>query len=62
METTAVEKDMSTLTVEASSNEAPPEEDFVDPWTVQTGSDTGIDYDKLISKLYRFILHSSSFL
>lgn len=55
METTAVEKDMSTLSVEASSNEAPPEEDFVDPWTVQTGSDTGIDYDKLISKLYSFI-------
>jgi len=50
METTAVEKDMSTLTVEASSNEAPPEEDFVDPWTVQTGSDTGIDYDKLIKR------------
>lgn len=24
------------------------EEDFVDPWTVQTSSAKGIDYDKLI--------------
>ncbi|XP_007942793.1 tryptophan--tRNA ligase, cytoplasmic [Orycteropus afer afer] len=30
-------------------NPAPgPEEDFVDPWTVQTSSAKGIDYDKLI--------------
>lgn len=25
-------------------------EDFVDPWNVVSSSDTGIDYDKLISK------------
>lgn len=24
--------------------------DFVDPWNVTSGSDSGIDYDKLISK------------
>ena len=26
------------------------DDDFVDPWTVTSASDTGIDYDKLISK------------
>lgn len=26
------------------------DEDFVDPWTVSGKSETGIDYDKLISK------------
>lgn len=26
------------------------EEDFVDPWTVQTSSAKGIDYDKLIGR------------
>lgn len=25
--------------------------DFVDPWNVESQSDTGIDYDKLISEL-----------
>lgn len=25
-------------------------EDFVDPWNVESQSDTGIDYDKLISE------------
>lgn len=25
-------------------------DDFVDPWSVQSQSDTGIDYDKLIRK------------
>jgi len=25
------------------------EDDFVDPWTVKTSSDKGVDYDKLIS-------------
>lgn len=27
-----------------------PEEDFVDPWKVVSSSETGIDYNKLISK------------
>ena len=27
------------------------EDDFVDPWNVESKSDKGIDYDKLISKL-----------
>ena len=26
------------------------EEDVVDPWNVSSKSDTGIDYDKLVSK------------
>lgn len=29
------------------------QDDFVDPWNVESKSDTGIDYDKLISKLQR---------
>lgn len=28
------------------------ENDIVDPWNVASSSDTGIDYDKLISKLH----------
>ena len=30
------------------------DEDFVDPWSVSSKSDTGIDYDKLIRKLEGF--------
>lgn len=26
------------------------DEDFVDPWNVESKSDAGVDYDKLISK------------
>lgn len=33
-----------------SSTSAVDEEDFVDPWTVTSKSDTGVDYEKLISK------------
>ncbi len=32
------------------ANAAKDEADFVDPWTVKTSSDKGIDYDKLISE------------
>ena len=39
--------EVSSLTVEG--------EDFVDPWTVQTSSATGIDYDKLIRKITLYI-------
>lgn len=28
------------------------DDDFVDPWTVSSKSETGIDYDKLISKSF----------
>lgn len=31
--------------------------DFVDPWNVASGSDTGVDYDKLISKTLLFLLN-----
>lgn len=27
------------------------QDDFVDPWNVESTSDTGVDYDKLISKI-----------
>ncbi len=30
------------------------DQDIVDPWTVKTSSDKGIDYDKLISKFAAF--------
>ena len=30
------------------------DDDFVDPWSVSSKSDTGIDYDKLIRKFYSF--------
>lgn len=33
-----------------------PEDDVVDPWTVTSTSDSGVDYDKLISKLLTFLL------
>ena len=60
MEDTAIEKDMSTLKVEEPSTEALPEDDVVDPWNVQCQSDTGIDYDKLISKLFSSSLRTLS--
>lgn len=28
-------------------------DDFVDPWNVASSSDTGVDYDKLISMIAR---------
>ena len=37
------------------------EEDIVDPWTVATSSEKGIDYDKLISKFKTQILFSLIF-
>lgn len=32
------------------------EEDIVDPWNVQSKSETGVDYDKLIGTYMLFIL------
>jgi len=43
-------KDVQDLKVEEKIEETQ-EDDFVDPWTVKTSSDKGIDYDKLIRKL-----------
>lgn len=37
--------------VDSSLNGDGNEEDIVNPWSVQSKSDAGIDYDKLISKL-----------
>lgn len=38
--------------VRVSGDGAPAEdEDLVNPWDVQSTADTGVDYDKLISKL-----------
>ena len=36
----------------SSSNNIETKEDIVDPWTVVSSSEKGIDYDKLISKYY----------
>ena len=48
------EGEVSEKLAQASVSEGPettePEDDFVDPWTVTSKSDSGIDYDKLISK------------
>lgn len=34
------------------------QEDVVDPWNVQSSSDKGVDYDKLISKIFLLIFDS----
>lgn len=34
----------------ASQHPTEEDDDYVDPWTVTSKSDAGIDYDKLISK------------
>ena len=31
------------------------QEDVVDPWNVKSSSDKGVDYDKLISKIFMFV-------
>lgn len=36
--------------VESPPDQKEPEEDVVDPWKVVSSSETGIDYDKLISE------------
>ena len=43
-----IEQKIAQLNVQQESAEQ--EDDFVDPWTVTSQSDTGIDYDKLIRK------------
>ena len=43
-----IEQKIEKLNVQQESAEQ--EDDFVDPWTVTSQSDTGIDYDKLIRK------------
>ena len=45
-----LKKPMEGLQVEDKKPEE--QEDVVDPWTVQTNSETGIDYDKLISTIH----------
>lgn len=36
---------------------APNPDDFVDPWNVVSNSDTGVDYDKLISNNRNLPVH-----
>lgn len=48
------EPSVEKLSVEDSNGA--PEDDVVDPWTVTSTSDSGVDYDKLISKLLTFLL------
>lgn len=44
------EKLASEVKISDEKEENEEEELVVDPWTVKTGSDKGVDYDKLISK------------
>ena len=57
----SVEDKMDQLKVqEVSKTTEEVDDDFVDPWTVASKSDKGIDYDKLIRKLkknYPFALY-----
>lgn len=39
--------------LEVNENGQKVEEDVVDPWNVVSTSETGVDYDKLISKFFR---------
>lgn len=45
-ENTATKAGVESLTLNATEQN----DDFVDPWNVESKSDTGIDYDKLISE------------
>lgn len=36
-------------------------DDFVDPWNVESQSDTGIDYDKLISESFNWVTFFNGF-
>ena len=50
----SVEKDLKDMTLENNvdqNEDLEDEEDVVDPWSVTSKSDKGVDYDKLISKL-----------
>ena len=38
------------------------QDDIVDPWTVTSKSDTGIDYDKLISEFFNFLFNFITYL
>ena len=51
-----VSEKLAQTTVGEGANAAEPEDDFVDPWTVTSKSDTGIDYDKLIRKSSAFFI------
>lgn len=45
----AIENPVTEAAVEALTlNSAEQDDDFVDPWNVESKSDTGVDYDKLI--------------
>ena len=48
---------MAELNVGTEDDTAAPEEDIVNPWSVQSSSAKGVDYDKLISTLNVRCLH-----
>lgn len=48
-ETKTVQENVAAIDLNAKS------EDFVDPWNVESTSDAGIDYEKLIRKLFVWI-------
>lgn len=37
------------------------EDDHVDPWTVASNSETGVNYDKLIGKVYFYLIKADLF-
>jgi hypothetical protein len=46
----SVEKTLDHMSVDDKNGVKPEDDDFVDPWNVVSTSDTGVDYDKLISE------------
>lgn len=47
---TILAEEVAALRVDDKVPPAKDDEDFVDPWNVESKSDAGVDYDKLISK------------
>lgn len=43
-------ENMSEVKIQENNHEKDIDEDIVDPWNVVSKSETGIDYEKLISK------------
>lgn len=58
----SVDNNIVTETAIDALNLEEKKDDFVDPWNVQSNSDTGIDYDKLIRKQRYFYTDSLTLL
>lgn len=51
--------DRTPSTPASEAKEVEDTEDFVDPWNVASKSETGVDYDKLISESLEYFLNIS---